>query len=98
MARIHNLMAATLSTAHAPLSPCEAATVAASRSRWTGLRVLPVVGALDRDLVGHESGVVPDAPNEGRPSSALPGQAEEIHARLRRDAALGPPGGTLHDD
>ena len=54
-----------------PLSSSQAATIAASRSRWAGLRVLPAVGALDRDLVGHESGVVPDAPDEGRAPSRL---------------------------
>ena len=57
-------------------------------SRRAGLSVLSVVGALDRNLVGHESGVVPNAPDEGGPPPALPRQAEEIYARLRREAVL----------
>jgi hypothetical protein len=44
--------------------------------------------ALVDDLIGQVPGIVPHAPDERGAASRLPGQAEEIHARLRRDATL----------
>ncbi len=52
--------------------------------------VIGHVVALDLDLVGEEPRIVPDAPDEARTAARLPGEAEEIHARLRRHAALVP--------
>src|SRR5262245_13385312 len=50
--------------------------------------VIRHVIALDGDLVCEILRIVPYAPNEAGASPRQPGQAEEVYARLGRDAAL----------
>ena len=50
--------------------------------------VIVDVLALGGDLISQIPGIVPHAPDERGATSRLPGQAEEIQARLRRDATL----------
>src|SRR5262245_13655750 len=45
---------------------------------------------LNDDLIGHEFGVVPNAPNEARPPTRLVRQPEEVKTGLTRNAALMP--------
>src|SRR5207253_5407280 len=54
------------------------------------LRGIPVgeVFTLRGDMVSHMLGVVPNAPDERGATTRLPRQAQEIHARLARNAPL----------